>query len=61
MHNICVSHEYNISRNDVRLLVKILDDEGVRIRSRRRLISREYNAKGPNFIWHCDGYDKLKP
>ena len=20
-----------------------------------------YNFKGPNFAWHCDGYDKLKP
>ena len=21
----------------------------------------EVNFKGPNFLWHCDGYDKLKP
>lgn len=20
-----------------------------------------YNAKGPNYSWHTDGYDKLKP
>lgn len=26
-----------------------------------RLKRREYLSPGPNFIWHLDGYDKLKP
>ena len=30
-------------------------------RSRRRLRRRVYTAKGPNYLWHIDGYDKLKP
>lgn len=38
-----------------------MDPEGVERRSRHRLQRREYHAKGPNFIWHLDGYDKLKP
>ena len=25
------------------------------------MIRRRYFSAGPNFIWHCDGYDKLKP
>lgn len=27
----------------------------------RRLHRRSYYAKGPNFIWHIDGNDKIKP
>ena len=41
--------------------MKYLDPEGVENRSRRRLRRRRYYASGPNFIWHIDGYDKLKP
>ena len=26
-----------------------------------RLKWRQYGSKGPNYIWHTDGYDKLKP
>lgn len=26
-----------------------------------RLRRRQYANKGPNFLWHIDGYDKLKP
>jgi len=33
----------------------------VEIRSRRKLRRRIYKAAGPNFVWHIDGYDKLKP
>ena len=49
------------SRKTVRLILKHLDPEGIGLRSRRRLRRRQYYAKGPNFIWHVDGYDKLKP
>ncbi|XP_028519094.1 uncharacterized protein LOC110252739 [Exaiptasia diaphana] len=47
-------------QND-RGIVKGLDPEGVDYRSRSKLRRRKYYAKGPNFIWHIDGYDKLKP
>lgn len=30
-------------------------------RSARRLTRRNYLSPGPNFCWHVDGYDKLKP
>ena len=38
-----------------------MDPEGVGRRLRHRLQRRQYHAKGPNFIWHLDEYDKLKP
>ncbi|CAG9825749.1 unnamed protein product [Phaedon cochleariae] len=34
---------------------------GVDFRTRRRLRRRQYKNKGPNFLWHMDCYDKLKP
>lgn len=34
---------------------------GVEVRTARRFQRRNYFAAGPNFIWHIDGYDKLKP
>ena len=55
--------EYGLvtDRETVRLLLRNLDPDGVELRSRRRLRRRTYYASGPNFIWHTDGYDKLKP
>ena len=37
------------------------DPEGVQLRKRRRLRRRKYTSPGPNFVWHIDGHDKLKP
>ncbi|CAH1115725.1 unnamed protein product [Psylliodes chrysocephalus] len=34
---------------------------GVELRTRRRLHKRQYNNTGPNFLWHLDLFDKLKP
>ena len=28
---------------------------------RHQLQRRKYYSKGPNYVWHLDGYDKLKP
>ena len=50
-----------VSRETVRLTLKTLDPSGVERRSQHKLKRRSYSAKGPNFIWHLDGYDKLKP
>ena len=54
-------HRLVISREAVRQALKILDPEGVEARSRHCLKRRRYTCKGPNYIWHIDGYDKLKP
>ena len=38
-----------------------LDPQNVDKRRRRRLRRRKYHSLGPNFVWHIDGHDKLKP
>ena len=45
----------------MRQIVKQLDPDSVKLRKRRRLHRRRYVADGPNFVWHLDGHDKLKP
>ena len=62
MHKrIGLSHSLVVDRETVRAVMKALDPEGVERRSQHRLVRRNYHAKRPNFIWHIDGYDKLKP
>ena len=50
-----------ICRRDVKQIVKQLDPDSVKLRKRRRLHRRRYVADGPNFVWHLDGHEKLKP
>jgi hypothetical protein len=50
-----------VDQETVRELLKIMDPDGVAVRSRHRLQRREYRTEGPNHVWHIDGYDKLKP
>jgi len=50
-----------VSREEVRILLTVLDSAGVNKRKRRKLRRRQYHSKGPNSTWHIDGYDKLKP
>ncbi len=61
MHLRCTLAGLSVAMHDVRILLKILDPEGVELRRRRRLVRRRYYSKGPNFMWHIDSYDKLKP
>ena len=56
-----LSYGLIVDRETVRVIMKALDPEGVERRSQHRLVRRKYHASGPNFIWHIDGYDKLKP
>jgi len=41
-------------------ILKELDPEGVKERKKRNLKRRVYSVPGPDFLWHIDGYDKLK-
>ena len=62
MHQrLTVDRNLVTNRETVRQLLKIVDPEGVERRLRHRLKFRQYKVKGPNYIWHTDGYDKLKP
>lgn len=54
-------HRLVVGKENVRELLNILDPEEVELRTRRRLKRRQYITKGPNHLWHIDGYDKLKP
>jgi hypothetical protein len=51
----------DVSHKDVMDIMKAIDTNGVEMRKAHRLKRRFYCAKGPNNIWHLDGYDKLKP
>lgn len=61
MHTKCLENGYVIDQETVRNILKCIDPEGVRCRTKRRLRRREYSNPGPNYLWHLDGYDKLKP
>ncbi|CAH3196632.1 unnamed protein product [Porites evermanni] len=54
-------HRLVVSRETTRIVLGVLDSEGVSNRRRGRLQRRRYPCKGPNYLWHIDGYDKLKP
>ena len=44
----------------VRLTLKALHPDGVICRSRNRLKRGIYISKGPGYMWHIDGYEKLR-
>lgn len=50
-----------VKRERVMTCLRELDPEGVESRKQKRLRRRAYHTKGPNYIWHIDGHDKLKP
>ncbi|XP_046569551.1 uncharacterized protein LOC124277874 [Haliotis rubra] len=61
MHLKCRQEGLVVTQDTVRMLLHILDPVGVAVRRRHRLQRREYLNCGPNFLWHIDSYDKLKP
>ena len=50
-----------IPRIVVQELLREMDPEGTELRKGHRLRRWIYHNPGPNYSWHCDGYDKLKP
>ena len=61
MQQRCIKNQLNVSRGLVAQIMKELDPVGVDARRRRTLRCSLYFNKGPNWVWHLDGYDKLKP
>lgn len=51
----------DVYRETVLDLLRVLDPEGIELRAKYKLHTRQYRVPGPNFAWHTDGYDKLKP
>lgn len=58
-----LSHKYGVRvpRDFIMCSMRTLDPQGTIERKSRCLKRRSYKSGGPNFLWHCDGYDKLKP
>jgi hypothetical protein len=61
MYQKCLNSGLNVRKEEIRNLLSILDPTGTEQRASRRLRRRSYFAKGPNYIWHFDSYDKLRP
>ena len=60
-HVLRLRHRINVPRRLVQSLLREVDPRGVERRKSRCLQRRTYVSPGPNFCWHMDGYDKLKP
>jgi hypothetical protein len=61
MHLEMQQRGFVVSRQTIRDLLSLLDPNGVESRKRHRLRRRQYFNEGSNYLWHIDGYDKLKP
>ncbi|KAL3891528.1 hypothetical protein ACJMK2_003788 [Sinanodonta woodiana] len=57
----CPLNGLKVTEEDIRLMLRMLDPQGVKLRQRRCLRRRQYFSKGPNYCWHTNSYDKLKP
>ncbi|CAD6238477.1 GSCOCG00012537001-RA-CDS, partial [Cotesia congregata] len=53
-------YHLNVKRDTVYNILKIVDPVGIANRFGNKLRRRQYLSPGPNFLWHLDGYDKLK-
>ncbi|XP_028405764.1 uncharacterized protein LOC114528336 [Dendronephthya gigantea] len=51
----------NVPRSVVQVFLAELDLVGTQQRKAHCLRRRRYSNPGPNYSWHSDGYDKLKP
>ena len=60
-NRIKMKYGIHVHRSTVLRLMWIADPSGMERRKRHRLLRRKYSCPGPNFVWHIDGYDKLKP
>ena len=56
-----IRYHIHVPRRVVASLLREIDPSGVEDRKRRVFHRRKYVSPGPNFCWHIDGYDKLKP
>ncbi len=49
------------TRDMVMEILRIVDPDRVSARRTQRFSRRLYNNKGPNYLVHIDGYDKITP
>ena len=53
-------YNLHVSQETVRIILQVLDPAGVEARTLRAFQRRQYSNKGPNYLIHVDGWDKLK-
>ena len=61
IHQKLIHNGLNTDRETVGLCLKTIDPEGVKRRKAPQFKRRKNVSQGPNFMWHIDSYDKLKP
>lgn len=59
-HRLTRLYKLKVKQKTVLAALRVVDPAGVAARFRRRLKRRKYGVPGPNFLWHIDGYDKIK-
>ena len=52
IHQKLRNNGFKVDRETVRILLKVLDVDGVELRSSHRLARRTYVSVGPNYLWH---------
>lgn len=60
-HTLRVKYGLFVPRSEIQVRLKELDPQGSQDRRRHRLKRKVYEVPGPNYCWHVDGYDKIKP
>ena len=60
-HTLCLRHKINVPWRLVESSMREVDPRGVEQRKSHYLTCRMCVSQGPNFCWHIDRYDKLKP
>ncbi|XP_039608696.1 uncharacterized protein LOC120528585 isoform X1 [Polypterus senegalus] len=62
MHQVLLQkYKLRVRRRDVMNLLSEINPSATSARRTRRFVRRVYHSLGPNYVWHVDGYDKLKP
>ena len=51
----------HVPRYTIQTLLRDMDPERTESRRRQRLRRRVHSNPGPNYAWHIDGHDKIKP
>ena len=59
-HRLREKYILNVKQSTVLEMLRVIDPQGVEERSRYKLKRRRYSVPGPNYMYHIDGFDKLK-
>lgn len=60
-HCLKIDHNVQTQRATVERVLRDVDPEGTERRKRHQFRRRQYINPGPDWCWHVDGHDKLKP